>query len=316
MHQHSETYKSNHELLLLTTVKNLKKKSDQGEEKLKEKEIEIKQLKELNTKKDKTLSALKYDLENLKSQLENVREQLTTKNEINEEHTNDRFKEINENQTQQSKNVAQFKGEIDNLQTFAERISKLHYTLSEKYLRRNDHHRFTLLQKNYDQGDVVRKWNKIVKEVVEDDNECQYLKTLKDSINQYKETIYSSTYEERLQNFCCFTPGIDHYPLYRIRCREFTDSICVRTYFNMEDFNKEIRRNDEKRSFKIQNDLYTYSYYVGGCLHVLIWTSHKIFLLHSSREEEKLNLPNNTVVNLDNILNYKVQESIVLYLIK
>ena len=314
MHQHTETYKSNHELLLLTTVKNLKEKSDQGEEKLKEKDIEIEQLKELNTKKVETLNTLKRDFEDLKIQFENVREQLTTKNEINEEHTNDRFKEMNENLTQQSKNVAQFKGEIGNLQTFAERISKLHYNLSELYLRKNNHYSLTLLQEKYDENEEVTKWNDMVKEVDEDDNECNYLETLKSSINQYKETIYSPTYEERLENLCYSTPGVDHYPFMRIGCHEFTESICVKTFLSLKNFNKEIRRNEE-RSCKTQNDMYTYSYYVGHRLHVLFWTSSEVFLLHSSNEEEKLNLPNGKVVKLDNIFNYKVQDSIVLYLI-
>ena len=211
MHQHSEKFKFHHELQLLTAVKNLKERSDEGEKKLKEKDIEIKQLKDLNKEKDETLNTLKNDNEALKSQLGNACKRLTEM-ERNIKQTNDLS-----NQTQQFKKVDKLEEDIENLKTFAERISKLNYILSEKRLRRNDHHGLTLFQDEYDDNRNVIEWNNMVKEVDEDNNKCNYLETLKDSINQYKKTIYSPTYEERLKNFCYFAPplGVYCYPFHQ-----------------------------------------------------------------------------------------------------
>ena len=139
---------------------------------MKEKDIEIIKLKELNTEKDETLNMLKNDFDNLKNQLE----QLTNKIKRNEEQTID-------------------------LQTFAERMSKLHSALSNQSLERNNHYATTLFQHDYDKNEEVTKWNEMVKEVNEDDNECNYLETLKYSINQYKETTYSPTFKKRLRIF-------------------------------------------------------------------------------------------------------------------
>ena len=309
MHQHSEKFKIHHEFQLLTTVKNLKEKSDQGEEKLKEKDIEIEQLKELNTKKDETLNSLKHDIKDLKSQLENACKRLTEM-EINKNQTNDLFI-----LTQQSKKVDKFEEDIDNLKTFAERISKLHYTLSEKWLQRNDHYYSTLLQEDYDENEDVTQWNEMIKEVAEDDNECEYLQTLKTSMNRYKETIYSSTFEERLNNYRYFTPlGVYCYPFIRIGCPLTIESICVEFFDNYDDFDEELERNDKIRTCKVRNDYDVCSYYVDDCLHVAVACMYdvKVYLLHKSIEKEKLELPNGKEVNID-IFNYQVNYSFVLY---
>ena len=316
MHQHSEKFKFNHEFLLLSTVKNLKEKSDQSEEKLKEKDLQIEQLKEMNIKKDEILNALRQDFKDLKSQLENVCKQLTSKMEGNEEQTNNRLKEINETQQSETVQFSQFKEDIDNLKTFAERTSKLHYTLSEKCSRRNNHYSSTLLQEDYDEDKDVTQWNEMIKEVVEDDNECKYLETLKASINQYKETIYSSTFEGRLENFCYFTHlGVFRYPLVRIGCPDHIESICVESFGNYNGFEKEAERKDEIRTCKVQNDYDVCSYVVGDCLHIVLvgLLSNKVFLLHKSNERAKLNLPNGKEVNIDDIDEYRVEYSFVFY---
>ena len=293
MNQHSEKSKIHHELHLLTTVKNLKEKSDEGGKKLKEKDIEIENLKELNATKDETLNALRQHFDDLKIQLENVCKQ-------------------------QAEIVPQFKKDIDNLKTFAERTSNMHFTLSDRLLQTNRNYNSTLLQKEYDKNKEVTKWNEMIKEVVEDDNKCNYLETLKTSINQYKETVYSSTYEERLENFCLMSPqgffrdGID---FIRIGCPRNIDYICVKCFDNYNDFDKDFERKDEKRTCKVQNDPNVYSYYVGDCLHVVVaLLCGDVFLLHKSNEEEKLHLPNGRKSKIDEFSNYWVHYSIVLYL--
>ena len=308
MHQHSEKFKFHHEFQLLTTVKNLKEKSDEGEEKLKEKDREIKQLKELNTEKDETLNTLKHDIEALKSQLEDAGKRLTEM-ERNKKQTSDLS-----NQTQQSKKFDKLGDDIDNLKTFAERITKLNYILSEKCLQTNDHYDWTLLQGKYDEDKDVTQWNEMIKEVAEDDNECEYLETLKASINQYKETIYSSTFEERLENFCYFTPlGLLHNSFIRIGCPSNIKSICVKTFTTYNDFNREIKRKDEIRTCKIQNDYGVCSYYVGDCLHVAVALScGKVYLLHKSNEKAKLHLPNGKEVKINEFSGW-ISYSIVLY---
>ena len=196
MHQHSEAFKFNHDFLLLKTVKYLKEKSDQGDEKLKERDLEI--------------ELLNYEMEKLKIELENVRQETAIEIEKNEEQTFDCF-------NKQSKRVEQCKEDIKNLQTFAERASKLHFTLSGRLLRENRHNDLTLLQEDYDKNKEVKEWRETTKEADEDDNECKYLRKLKDSINKYKGTIYCSTYKERMENFLHVTPqGVLCYPFVRI----------------------------------------------------------------------------------------------------
>ena len=141
MNQHIDTSKVKHDILLLSTVKNLKQKSE-------EKDLEIEELKKEN--------------DGLKKEFENVRQQLEFKMEKNEKQTKICLDEMKKNETQQSK-------KIDGLETFADRCSKIHFTISERNLRRNDHrHYFTLFQKRYDRNENVEEWNKIVEEV----NDC------------------------------------------------------------------------------------------------------------------------------------------------
>ena len=309
MHQHNEALKLHHEILLLTTVKNLIEKSQQGEQKLKEKDFEIKQIKASNT-------VLKQDCESLKIQLEDVRENLENKIERNCEQTNDHIKEINEKQSQQSIKVDQFKADIDNLQTYAERSSKIHFTLSEKFLRRNLHYNSTLFQEKYDKDKKVIQWNEMIKSVNEDDSDCKYLKTLKASINQYTQTINSATYKERLENFCHLTPeGVFYGYFIRFGCRLLTKSICVKMFKKYNDFAKEVEAGDERRTCKVQNTYRVCSFYVGDCFHVVVYATnrYKVNLLHNSNEDEKLHLPNGNEVNIGDISNYRFVKSIVLH---
>ena len=59
MHKHGEISKLNHDILLLTTIKNLKERSNQ-------KDTEIFLLNETNANKDETLNELKRDFNDLK----------------------------------------------------------------------------------------------------------------------------------------------------------------------------------------------------------------------------------------------------------
>ena len=94
MQQHGKNSKPNHDILLLSTVKNLKEQSNQ-------KDVEIEQLKETNANKDETLNKLKRDFEDLKNQFQ----QMTKKNETREEETKHILNEIIENQTQKSQQI-------------------------------------------------------------------------------------------------------------------------------------------------------------------------------------------------------------------
>ena len=176
MHQHSNS--KIHEILLLSTIKNLKEQSNQ-------KDVEIEQLKETNANKDETLNELKRDFEYLKNQFQ----QMKKKNETKEAEKSNLLNEYIENQMQKSQELIK---DVDNLKKFSERTSRLHHTLSDKWLQRNLHYRYTLFNEHYDQDEEVQKWNEMVNEVNEDENECNYLKTLKSSINRHKETIYST----------------------------------------------------------------------------------------------------------------------------
>ena len=174
MNQHIDTSKVKHDILLLTSVKELKANSQQ-------KDLEIEELKKKNNEKDTRYNGLKQDFEDLKNEFN----QLTTNIENSKKQTKICFDEIKQNQTHQS-------NKIDNLETFADRSSKIHFTLSESKVQRNYRYSSTLLQQNYDVDKDVKEWNKIVEEVNKDDNKCLYLEILKHSVNRYKETIYLS----------------------------------------------------------------------------------------------------------------------------
>ena len=278
MNQHLGQFKVNHEIIFLTTVKELKQKGDQKDLEIKELEqkgeqrnLEIEELKKKNDEKDLTLNGLKHDFDELKIEFN----QLTTSIKDNEKQTKTRFDEMKENQTQQS-------NKIDDLETFADRCSRIHFTLSEEFLRTNIHYNSTLFQNDYDKDEDVEEWNKIVKEVNEDENECAYLEKLQKSVNRYQETIYNPSYRKRLVNFCVFTPDLV------LRCNEFIKVGChkdikhirVKSYQYLANFSSEIEKLNEEKTFKIQNDEVC-SFCIGNCLHVYLYSGlkRKIYLL-------------------------------------
>ena len=349
MYKHSEDFKLNHEFQLLSTVK--------------ETNLEIKQLKELNKKKDENISELKNDLNILNNKLEKVLEELSAKIESkeqlidnlfteierneqitddiftviesNEQLTYDRFRELESNeqlnydrlteienneqlknnrltdienngrltnnrlteiaqlQTQHSIANDQFRKEIGNLNIFAERVSKLQVSLSEKNLQWDRHHYSTLFKEKYDKNNYVTLWNNTIGEANNDDNKCNYLKTLTKSMNQYKQTIYPSTYKERFENLVLSLPeGVNFNRFIKISC--LAKSLCVIIFETPRQFQDEVERNDKTRIFfKVQNSPSVFSYYIGSCLYVVMYYPKeiKIYLLHNTNEEMKLEIP-------------------------
>lgn len=78
MNQHFNTSRANHDIMVLSTVKILKGKSEQND-------LEIAQLKEWKMKKDETINVMKQEIESLKKELDNVQTQLTIKMKNNQE---------------------------------------------------------------------------------------------------------------------------------------------------------------------------------------------------------------------------------------
>ena len=220
MNHHIDTSKADHDILLLTSVKELKVNSQQ-------KDLEIAQLKEWNTKKDESINMMKQNFEDLKNEVGHVRVKLSTQIENIEEKVKQKDLEIaqlkkwntkkdesinlmNQNlqslksefdavrvqftkqiaigKFNESQQIKQNKENIENLQKFADTISDLHLTLSNKWIRRNGDHISTLFQSHYDEDRDVEPWNNFVKTVNENEIiNCDYLEKLKDSINQYSE---------------------------------------------------------------------------------------------------------------------------------
>ena len=140
---------------------------------------------------------------------------------------------------------------------------------------------------------------------------------MKSSINRYKKTVYSTSYEERLFNFFLTSPlGEFRNDFIRIGCSsQLTKSICVKGFQKIDDFKTEVERYDDGRTLKIQNKYNACSYYIGDCLNVLFPVNWNIksYLLHKSNEGEKLLLPNGEKVDIDDINKYRINCSIVLY---
>ena len=225
------------------------------------------------------------------------------------------LKELNrkkdEKLNEMNKKIEQNEEKIHNLTTFAERISKLHVTLSDKSLTRNEHYRYTLFQEKYETNEEVCDWNKVVEEVNEDENECEYLETLKESINRYKEIIYSTTFKERIVNFCCLTPpGFFTSELVKLTCLLTTTFIQIKQFHDFDEFQKHF---GGKVLFENFGDLFTY--YVGDVLHVAFYEESRggVYLLHFSEEDKKLHLPDEETVEMNDIWEYVYNDLIVLY---
>ena len=299
MHQHIEKSKPTHDILLLSTVKNLKEQNNQ-------KDLEIGQLKERNENKDKTLNELKRDFEDLR----NLFHQMTKKIGTKEEETNHRLNKFIENQTQKSQNLIK---DVDTLKRFSQTTSKLHLTLSKRLIRKN-HYDSILFQADYEDDEEVKKWNEMVEDINNDKNDCNFLKS---SINCYKETVYSRTYKERFSQFCFSAPLGTYwsYKLISVGCSNHTKSICVRNILKFDDFKKEVDKTDKRRTLKVHNHYGICSYYIGDCLHVLtsFINNSEIYLLHESNEDKKMYLPNGMEVIIDGLTKYKLLSSIVLY---
>ena len=76
----------------------------------------------------------------------------------------------------------------------------------------------------------------------------------------------------------------------------------MKSCFSRGEFTKEIERIDEQRTCKVQNNDVC-SFYIGDCLHVTLLRGYfcKIYLLHKSSENKKLDLPQGKAIKLDNI---------------
>ena len=318
MHKHSETSKLNHDILLLATVRDLREHKEQGELKMKEKDAEIESLKEMNVKKEETLETLKQDVDDLKQQLVNVQEQLTARIEDVGKDSNDCYQKLNETVAKQFLKTNQYKNDIDNLEIFAKRISKLHLSLSDNELQTDSHYR-SLFQEDYDANKKVIQWNHLIKECDSDtDRRCEFLETLTASMGQYRHTVYPPTYTERLLNIGIKIKAkgiVKKSLLARIGCSIFTEAIRVTVIDDLEKFNEEIDKI-ERRRCKIQYDYDACSYYVGKCLTIVLYNQLKrnVFLLHKSNEREKLLMPNKTVVKIEDISRFLFLSSIVLHL--
>ena len=316
---------------------------------MKEINLEIQQLKEMNKQKDEKMNELKKNVDILKNKLENVQEELSTKIDSNEQLTDNRLTKIENNeqltsnrltkiesneqltsnrltviedhhQTDQSKTNEQFQGDIQNLETFADRVSKLHATLSERYLRLNHHHCSTLFQDDYNNDKDVISWNNIIDEVNKCDNtSCEYLTMLTKSMNEYKKTTYPNAYKSRLENLVLSLPSGSVFQCFlRIRC--YHGSLCLKSFETFEEFQKEVDKTDQKnmkRFCKVQNEPLVNTYSIGDCLYVVLvgFSECSKYLLHNTKEDEKLCLPdgNKEGYGVQDITEYRCLSSIVLY---
>ena len=227
----------------------------------------------------------------------------------------EQLKELNakkdEKLNELNKRVERNEKEIINLKTFAERTSQLHLTLSHEHLQTYNHYDSTLFQENYERDEEVKNWNKVVQQVNEDENECVYFETLKESINQYNKTIYCPTYEERFQNFCCLTPpGVFNVNFLKIPNLLTTKNIHIEQFKNFKAFQQ---CSTGKVLFHNYGTVFTY--YVVDCLHVVFYKEclSDVYLLHKYDEDKKLNLPNKEAVEIDDLCEYYYDTSIVLY---
>ena len=288
-----------HDNFLLKRLKNLEQKVNQNEEKLKEKDREIQELKDINDTRANIMRKIIDKTNRLTNTVDSLQKQITDLKAV---------------QMQQS-------GRVDNLEKFAERSSRLHSTLSHVDLQMNDHHHSkSLFQKEYTRNAEVTKWNKLITEANQNGHDAAtpiYLKKLTESLNNYHKTIHCPTYKERLDIFARKIPsGYFFGKFVKIRC--VFNSIHVKIFDNFEDFTREFQRNDEVRYCKVHNHVRICAYYVDRRVHVLLFLNKgwKAYLLHNSTEGERLLLNKQYGVmekTINDISKYKVQKSIMIY---
>ena len=311
MNRHMETNKINHELLL-KTVKNLKQKSDQSEEKLKVKDAEIEQFKKSNAKKDEKLSELNQNMSHL-----------ITKYEKQNKKSNQKIEQLKKN--------------VDLLETFAERAGLILHTQSTLMLYRD--YQDSLFQEDYDNNKAAVEWKKMVEdqkiadsckylptlkilfqedcneqeETEESVEECQYLNKLNHSIENFGQAFYRSTYKRRFESLCWVTPmGTFDGEFTRIGCSKVTKSICVTFIDGLINVNEEYGEVQTK----VCNDVDVCSYYDDiDCLHIHIChTGGEIYLLHASSEDQKMKLINGEKMEIEDIEDFMFWSSIFIHI--
>ncbi|XP_066910201.1 restin homolog [Clytia hemisphaerica] len=209
--------------------------------------------------------------------------------------------------------------EILNLKIFAERISKLHLTLSEPAVRGYEVGDKFLGQIQYEQKDEVRRWIKFADEIyVSKDEGCGYLKDLKEAITEYRKSIYCGAWNQRLLQMT----------FYGMECGQVLNRyvkivsslivvkmISVKVYQTIEDYEKVVRK---EKWCKHSHHVASYFDRYGSCLFVAIFYPmeyRNVYILHAQDEEKKLSVPGNEHLQLDD-LHYSINGYVVLHLKK
>ena len=134
-------------------------------------------------------------------------------------------------------------------------------------------------------------------------------------MNQYKQTIYSSTYKERFENLVwSFPEGIFFNSFIKINC--FKKSLCVKTFDSFDEFTKEVEKKDSSRLLKVQNSADIFSYHTADCLHVLLlgFKNCHLYLLHNANEDGKQLIPQSKEgYTIKDVSNFVFYQSIVFY---
>ena len=202
----------------------------------------------------------------------------------------------------------QLREQIDSLNTFAERISQLHLTLSDAYVRRNWQCN-TLSKKAYDGNEKVRRWKLLERELLNIDDQCVYMKNLQHAVNDYSLTVYNESYKKRLDRICSKLPEnfcIDRF--FKIPYELAPDNNFYISSKVFKDYNAYREDVSKNRRYTKKTLFSSYFEYPGKdcCMKIALHNPYdKVYLLHKSDETKNILIPfgeNKIKVDLEYII--------------
>ncbi|XP_066936267.1 TNF receptor-associated factor 5-like [Clytia hemisphaerica] len=344
IHIHMKEEKFKHELLLLSTVKEMKLNEQVYQNK-------IENLEKMIVVKDEKLNKTQNKLMEVQLQLSQTVSKLT--------------------------NIDM---EVENLKSFANISSMMHSVLSHPMSQMKISHGETLFQRNYWRSENVQKWRCLMDQIsihppkkshqesepemsneklevciknselearninedteqVEEkvtkrqenapsekqankDNttptkpskECNYLKTLYQALEQYSKTIHCPTYSERLWQLY-FNTESGHVSVdgefMKISCPFHAKTIKLKTFYDLQQYNQEIHQSKHKWC---QNSYYlAWRLNQDGGLEVNLFLTHEkyVWLLHREEEHRRIPLTEDGTEQLINS-GYIIIDSIIL----
>jgi len=189
--------------------------------------------------------------------------------------------------------------EINNLKTFAVRMSQLHMKLSDTNIQNEDNILDYLEEWQYVDNEDVISWDNFVDDFSDEIEEYSYLDTLKKAARRYTNTIYPKYWSERMGKLCQYLVcgvGVSRYMKLTIGPLR---NIFVTIYDTLAEFNEEVSKAKYCRHSALTA---SYRNYDESCLYIAIFdyrTIEDVWVLDWGDEEMKESVLLGEMVSLE-----------------